>query len=255
MLFICIPVHNEASTIGVLLWRIRKSLKDFDREYEILVHNDGSEDATAETLAPYAEVLPLTVFGSGPRVGHAAALETLIREAVARTSYGRRDAVVTMQGDLTDRPEQLPDLIRRFEGGADVVVAQRQATSLPEMPRPVRQLRRIGDAVLRFVARTPPNLDALSGFRLYRVSVLRELIKARGAAPLARGRGWSANVDLLLGILPFARRVETLQLDPRYDLRSRPTRVRAAPATLDLLRYAWQARGRQPLPVRVRGRD
>ena len=41
MLYICIPAYNEESTIGVLLWRIRKVLQDFDREYELLVYNDA----------------------------------------------------------------------------------------------------------------------------------------------------------------------------------------------------------------------
>ena len=48
MLYICIPTYNEAPTIGVLLWRIRKVLKDFPREYEIVVFDDGSTDATTE---------------------------------------------------------------------------------------------------------------------------------------------------------------------------------------------------------------
>ena len=48
MLYICIPTYNEAPTIGVLLWRIRKVLKDFPREYEIVVFDDGS-NATPRT--------------------------------------------------------------------------------------------------------------------------------------------------------------------------------------------------------------
>ena len=63
MLYICIPAYNEAQTVGVLLWRIRKVFQEYSREYEILVFNDGSTDATAETLEPYADVLPLTVLG------------------------------------------------------------------------------------------------------------------------------------------------------------------------------------------------
>ena len=31
-----------------------------------------------------------------------------------------------MQADFTDRPEDLPELIKRFEGGADVIVGERQ---------------------------------------------------------------------------------------------------------------------------------
>ena len=51
MLYLCIPSFNEAPTVGVLLWRIRKVFQEYSREYEVIVYDDGSTDATAETLA------------------------------------------------------------------------------------------------------------------------------------------------------------------------------------------------------------
>src|SRR5215208_6525938 len=79
VLYIGIPAYNEAQTVGVLLWRIRKMFQEYSREYEILVFNDGSTDATAETLQPYTEVLPLSVLGGERHVGYAGALDVLCR--------------------------------------------------------------------------------------------------------------------------------------------------------------------------------
>ena len=45
MIYVCIPAHNEASTIGVLLWKIRKVMLEFGREYEVLILDDASTDA------------------------------------------------------------------------------------------------------------------------------------------------------------------------------------------------------------------
>lgn len=250
MLYICIPAYNEASTIGVLLWRIRKVFQEFDREYELLVFDDGSDDATAETLQPYSEVLPLSLLGSHKRVGYAAALDALLRSAANRTSYGRRDAIVVVQGDFTDQPEHLPELVRRFEGGADVVSAQRDPTADPV---PARRLRRVGGWLLRALAGLAPNQDPFVSFRLFRVSVVRELIKARGDAALATGDRWTANADLLLGVLPFARRTESVPLAARYDLRLRDSRVRPFADGIQLFRFARGARNRHP-SVPAKGR-
>jgi glycosyltransferase involved in cell wall biosynthesis len=248
VLYFCIPAYNEAPTIGLLLWRLRKVFQEQPREYEVLVYDDGSTDATAETLEPYHKVMPLTVLG-GTRVGYARAVDALCREASRRTRYPRRDAVVLLQADFTDQPEHLPELIRRFDGGADVVVAERPADT-PTVPHPVRSLRRLAPWVVRPFVSVAGVRDPFATFRLFRVSVIRDLIKERDDAPLLQGNGWSANVDLLLGAAPLARRVETVELAPRYDVRGRESRVRPWSDAMTLLRFARGARGRSVRAVR-----
>lgn len=245
VLYFCIPAHDEAPTIGLLLWRLRRVFQEQPREYEVLVYDDGSRDATAETLSPYREVMPLTVLG-GTRVGYAAAVDQLCREASRRTRYPRRDAIVVLQGDFTDQPEGLPELVRRFDGGADIVVAERPADT-PATPPPVRTLRRLAPWVVRPFVSVAGVRDPFGALRLYRVSVIRDLLKDRGDLPIAEGQGWSANLDLLLRASRHARRVETVELAPRYDVRPRASRVRPWSDAVALLRTARLARppGRQ----------
>ena len=246
MLYICIPAYNEAPTIGVLLWRIRKVLKDFPREYEIVVFDDGSTDATAETLQPYGDVLPLSVLGGERHVGYAAALDALCRAVVARTKYPRRDAMLLMQGDFTDQPEHIPELVKRFEGGADIVIGER--TTVPGAPVPVRRLRRVAPWLLRPFVTVPGIIDPFASFRLLRISVIREVLKQSGDAPLVTSAGWAANVDLLARTIPHARRVETVTLEQRFDIRPRPSRIRPFADALNLYRFAWATRGRRIAP-------
>jgi glycosyltransferase involved in cell wall biosynthesis len=248
MLYICIPAFNEAPTIGLLLWRIRKVFEEYSREYEILVLDDGSTDATADTLKPYTEVLPLTVLRNEERRGYGAALDTLIRAAVKRTRYPRRDALVLMQGDFTDQPEHIPDLVKRFEGGADVVVAEQPMLS-KRAPAAVRRLRRVAPWVLRPFVRVSGVRDPFGTFRLFRIAVLRDLLKETGEAPIVQQSGWAANVELLVKAARYARRVETVELDARYDLRPRATRVRPFAGAMDLYRFGWTTRASRPTPT------
>lgn len=250
LLYICIPAYDEAPTIGLLLWRIRKVFQEYPREYEILVFNDGSTDSTAETLQPYTDVLPLSIMGESQHVGYAHALDALCREVSRRTRYPRRDAMIVMQADFTDQPEHLPELIKRFEGGADLVVAERPpATNADAPPKSVRWMRRVAPWVLRPFVTVPGISDPFGTFRLYRITLLRELIRHADDQPIVQGTVWAANVDLLVRTAAVARRVETVALQPRYDLRPRASRIHPWADAVDLFRFGRTQR-RRTLPSR-----
>src|SRR5438045_6020956 len=118
MIYVLIPAHNEAGTVGVLLWKVRQLFTSFNREYQLIVVNDGSTDATDEILAPYTRALPLTLLTHRQRQGYARSLEVLFREAVRRSDRPRRDIAITMQADFSESPDEILDIIKKLEGGA-----------------------------------------------------------------------------------------------------------------------------------------
>ncbi len=251
MLYICIPAYNEGPTIGVLLWRIRRVLQDYSRPYEIVVYDDGSDDSTREILQPYTKVLPLTVLGDKSRKGYSHAVNELLNDVAARTRYPRRDAMVLMQGDFTDQPENIPELVKRFEGGADIVVAERPPEKLDKNGR---SLTRLGLLATRPFVTVPNITDPFGTFRLYRISVIRELLKAAAGGTEARlvvDEGWAANFGLLLKAMGVSRRTESVSLDPRYDVRIRESRLHPMKDALGLFRFGWSARKWQPAQVRT----
>lgn len=246
MLYICIPAYNEAPTVGLVLWRLRSVMQEFAREYEIVVYDDGSTDGTSETLRAYGEVLPLTVVSAPAHAGYGRALDALARHVAARTRYPRRDAFLTMQADFTDRPEDVPEIARRFEGGADVVVAERHGTAA--WPAPARLMRRLAPIVTRPFVSIPAITDPFGTLRAYRISMLRDLLKRAGTGPIAHGDSWSANIEMLARAVPHARRIETVTIEPRYELRPRDTRIRPWRGALALYRSARALRAALPEP-------
>ena len=245
MLHICIPTYNEGPTVGVLLWRIRKVFQEYSREYEVIVYDDGSTDGTAATLEPYCKVLPLTIIHGEERRGFGHALNALCADVSRRTKYPRRDAMVVMQADFTDQPEALPELLKRFEGGADIVTTQRDRST---MPVAVRRLARVGPWMIRPFAAARDVLDPFASYRLYRISLLRDYAKAVPESPLVTTDGWAANLEMYLKLSPLARKIETVPVAPRYDLRPRATRVRPFTDAMVLYRAGRASRDwRRPI--------
>jgi hypothetical protein len=152
--------------------------------------------------------------------------------------------MITLQADFTDQPEHLPELIKRFEGGADLVVAERTPPT-PETPLAVRRLRWIASWAMRAAGGVPGVADPFGALRLYRITLIRDLLKESGDAPIVRGQGWAANLDLLRRAMPLARRMETVALDARYDVRARESRIRPWSDGLALFRVSRAPRVRK----------
>jgi glycosyltransferase involved in cell wall biosynthesis len=239
LIYVCIPVHDEASTVGVLLWKIRKVLGEFGRDYRIVVHDDASRDDTIEVLERYRRSLPLTVLRSSERQGYGRSVERLLRHVSEVSPYPKRDCAVVMQGDFTENPEDMVSLVKVFEGGADIVAGHEEQDAARGVAAPdgVRWARRLSGIFLRRLLRTAPVSDPLSGMRAYRVIVLKKAFRDLPEDRfLTTSDGWAANVELLGCLVPHARRVAEAPLTLRYDLRQRPSRFKAWPTFVSLFK-------------------
>lgn len=237
MIYICIPARDEARTVGLVLWKVRKVFGEFGREYQLLVVEDGSTDGTAEALDPYANVLPLTLVRRATPRGYAASVEVLLRLALERSDRPRRDCAVLMQADFTHGAEHVPDLVRRIDSGADLVVAEGRLAG--ESSRSVRLLRRWAPLLLQGALRLPGVRDVVSGFLAVRLSCLRLAFRQADGSLLGT-EGWAANAELIARLGAQARRVDAVRVTEHHDRRPRPSRV----AALATARELWQARAR-----------
>jgi dolichol-phosphate mannosyltransferase len=188
-------------------------------------------------LEPYARVLPLTLVQHAERRGYAASVQKLLRTAIELTDRPKRDAAILMHADFTHNPQVIPDLVRRIESGADLVVAEGKLEGEPS--RPQRMLRRYAPQLLRGIVSVPGVRDLVSGFAIIRLVALRNAMRSHGNGFLVTD-GWAANAELYWRTGRYARRVEAVTSVERHDLRQRPSRVRPADEAMNL----WRARSR-----------
>jgi dolichol-phosphate mannosyltransferase len=102
-LSVVIPVRNEAENIALLIREIRTAL-DGTLGYEVLVIDDGSDDATAgEVRRLLAEVPQLRLLRHAQSCGQSAALRTGVK--AARAAW-----IATLDGDGQNDPADIPEL-------------------------------------------------------------------------------------------------------------------------------------------------
>jgi dolichol-phosphate mannosyltransferase len=235
VIYVALPIHDERHTAGVLMWRLREIFTELGRDFRVLAVNDASTDGTAEVLAQYERVLPLTVLRNNECLGYAASLERAIREAVRISRYPRRDSLLVMQADFSDEPARIADMLRRYQGGADLVAGAR--TDFRAATRSLRAAR-FGARLMARPAAVPDGIsDPWCGFRMYRLVVLRRaLANLEDGEPLMRHDGWAANLELLLRVAPYLRQWEEIEVPLNLTRRYRESRFKAVPQLRSLVR-------------------
>lgn len=120
LLSVIVPVLNEEDNIPELVRRLKAALDD-GLPFEIIFVDDGSTDRTWRLLKSlHAEDPRLKSIRLARTFGHQAAISAGLRAATG-------DAVVVMDGDLQDAPEVVPEFVKRWLDGDDVVYAIRQS--------------------------------------------------------------------------------------------------------------------------------
>jgi dolichol-phosphate mannosyltransferase len=119
-LSVAIPIHNEESVLPELIARVTAVLDGLSGgPHEMVFVDDGSHDVSLDLLTAAAvRDARIVVVSLSRNFGHQAALTAALDEVTG-------DAVVVMDGDLQDRPEEIPRLVAKFQEGFDVVYAQR----------------------------------------------------------------------------------------------------------------------------------
>lgn len=118
---VVIPMYYEEEVAEECYKRVSKTLKELkEYEYEIIFVNDGSQDKTLKILEEIARKdSNVKVISFSRNFGHQAAVTAGLKEVTG-------DAIVIMDADLQDPPELIPDMLKYWEQGNEIIYGTRK---------------------------------------------------------------------------------------------------------------------------------
>ena len=116
-----IPMYYEEKVANECYKRVKECLKKLENyEHEIIFVNDGSKDKTLEILEEIASKdKNVKVISFSRNFGHQAAVTAGLKEISG-------DAIVIIDADLQDPPELIPDMLKKWEEGNEVIYGKRK---------------------------------------------------------------------------------------------------------------------------------
>jgi len=115
MISVVIPVYNEEASLPRLMERLRPVMQQMGKAFEIILVDDGSRDRSLPILKSFLIYPEVRVVELTRNYGQHAAI-------FSGFSIIRGDIVITLDADLQNPPEEIPNLVRvMVEGDYDVV--------------------------------------------------------------------------------------------------------------------------------------
>lgn len=115
LLSVVVSVYNEEQALEEFYREISRILKTLDWNYELVFVNDGSRDNSLAVLEELSgKDVRVKLICLSRNFGHEAAM-------IAGLDYSRGDGIVCMDADLQHPPECLPEIVRCFDEGWQVI--------------------------------------------------------------------------------------------------------------------------------------
>lgn len=119
MYSLVVPLYNEELVVEESYKRLKYVMGSIGESYEILFINDGSHDKTAEKVENICKRdMTVRLINFSRNFGHQAAITAGMENATG-------DAIIVIDADLQDPPEVIPEMIKKWKEGYEVVYGKR----------------------------------------------------------------------------------------------------------------------------------
>lgn len=121
-----VPVYNEEGNVSELISNLAQTSNHLNREYRIVICNDGSSDGTVQRIEEHEEFQngKVLLFNQPTNKGVARAFELIYKKVLALNDHWENGVLITLEGDNTSDLSILPSLLNKIENeSCDVALA------------------------------------------------------------------------------------------------------------------------------------
>lgn len=162
---IVVPLYNEEEALRPLYSEIKKALKNYSTDYELIFVDDGSTDKSLSIIKELARTdNKIKYISFRANYGKSAALQMGFKHSTG-------DAIVTLDADLQDDPTEIQNLLRKLEEGYDLVSGWKKKRYDPF-------IKRMSSRFFNFVTRILTRIkihDFNCGLKAYKKDVVHSI--------------------------------------------------------------------------------
>ncbi|MBN1137340.1 MAG: glycosyltransferase family 2 protein [Anaerolineae bacterium] len=224
---IIIPAYNEEHRLHASLNRVAAFVQKQSYPIEVVVVDDGSQDATPAIAEQFASQYPFISLLRVPHGGKGSA----IRAGVNR---GQGQYLVICDADLAVPIEELPKFLPPALDSYDVAIASREVKGANRFNEPYYRhlMGRVYNLLVRLMA-VPQIQDTQCGFKAFRRDAARELFA------LQTIDGWGIDVEVLFIAQRFGLKIVEVPVNWYYG---KGSKVRPVQDTINMVRDLLRVR-------------
>ena len=236
MLWIMFPAYNEEKNLVRLLPELDRFLADKNKDYRILIVNDGSTDSTGNIGRHLDKPLPIQIISHEVNRGIGEVFKTGF-SAVDRMC-GEKDLLVVLEADGTSDYNLIPIMVDKLKKGSDIVIASRYVKGGAYRNFPVKRhmISLIGNIVLRFAFGNKKIKDYTIFYRGYKVSLIKEAL-ARYKDKLITSKTFLANTEILGNLTRLTDKISEIPFVYSYDRKIGKSKMPLLKTLFDYLRF------------------
>lgn len=240
MIFILLPAYNEEESVKALLPKLIAELATIEEDWQIVLCDDGSTDATREEFLKFSDRGNIKLISHRINRGLGETVRDLFEYAAHEGRAG--DIAIRLDCDDTHDPTTIKKMINKIRQGYQIVIASRFQKGGGQTGISLyRSLVSYGaNAFMKIIFPMKGVRDYSSGFRAYDVALLQKAIQLYGNQFIQlKGLGFTCTLEKIVKLKILRPKIAEVGNMLKYDQKKSSSKMVSSITTFGYLTMAF----------------